>query len=145
MITDKGKPKNLKAGFTFFISMIVVSLSALVVSIIKDIDFLFYLGIFSFYMNYTGFRSIKNKRLILSELDWIITIIAAINTFFMLYQMQLVLAIFGIISFFLVFGQISTYIRLKSNKEVPQISLVGATHRYDGRHLYFYPYCISGG
>ncbi len=122
MSSRKGQKLHKKSGFYFFISMLVVAITAILLSLIKDSAFLFHIGIFSFYMNYSGWRAIRNKKLTPSTMDWIINIASLINTIFMIASFQLVLIIFGVISLSLVFGQLKLFYFHYKEKEIPRMS-----------------------
>lgn len=65
ILPKKGKGRHKKAGRTFFWSMIAVALTAIYLSIVNVIPFLFLIAIFSYYLTWTGYKSIhwKNKSL----------------------------------------------------------------------------------
>ena len=53
---------HVNAGRIFFWSMILVSVTAVYLSVVKVIPFLFLIAVFSFYLTWTGFKSICWKR-----------------------------------------------------------------------------------
>lgn len=63
--TKKGKGIHISAGRVYFWSMILVTLTALYLSIVEVIPFLFLIAVFSFYLTWTGYKSIhwKNRSL----------------------------------------------------------------------------------
>lgn len=65
MITKKGQKAHRIAGKIFFYSMLLICFSAINISIIKSLSFLLMIGIFALFQNYFGFRSIKNKLLVI--------------------------------------------------------------------------------
>ncbi|MFA7326646.1 MAG: DUF2306 domain-containing protein [Candidatus Kapaibacterium sp.] len=122
MSSRKGQKLHKKSGFYFFISMLSVSITAIVLSSIKGSTFLFHIGIFSLYMNYSGLRAIRNKKLTPSTLDWIVNIASLINTILMIASFQLVLVIFGLISLQLVYSQLRLFYFHIRNKEIPKMT-----------------------
>ncbi|MER3329006.1 MAG: hypothetical protein RIF34_05455, partial [Candidatus Kapaibacterium sp.] len=122
MSSRKGQKLHKKSGFYFFISMLIVSITALILSLIKGNAFLFHIGVFSLYMNYSGLRAIRNKMLTPSTSDWIINIASLINTILMIASFQLVLVIFGLISLQLVYSQIKLFYLHLKNKEIPRMT-----------------------
>lgn len=62
IITKKGKGVHVKAGRIYFWSMILVALTAIYLSLAETIPFLFLIAIFSFYLTWTGYRSIHWKK-----------------------------------------------------------------------------------
>ena len=54
----KKRGSHSKVGYVFHVSMLVVALSAFVMSILHANYFLFVVGVFSFYLTFTGYRSI---------------------------------------------------------------------------------------
>ncbi|PKL77645.1 MAG: hypothetical protein CVV25_14040 [Ignavibacteriae bacterium HGW-Ignavibacteriae-4] len=120
--SQKGKKLHKKSGFYFFISMLIVSITAIVLSSIKGSTFLFHIGIFSLYMNYSGLRAIRNKKLTPSTSDWIVNIASLINTILMIASFELVLVIFGLISLQLVYSQLRLFYFHIRNKEIPRMT-----------------------
>lgn len=106
MLAPKGKTLHRASGRIFFYSMLGVTGSALIISVAKHNSFLLMIGIFSFYQNYSGYRAIKNKSLRPAWHDWLVLAAGAVNTFFMIYSLQLVLMVFGGISCFLVINNL---------------------------------------
>lgn len=122
MTSKKGQKLHKKSGFYFFISMLIVSITALILSTLKGSTFLFHIGVFSLYMNYSGLRAIRNKKLNPSKTDWIINALSLINSILMIVSFKLVLIVFGIISISLVFGQFKLFYYLNRNREIPRMS-----------------------
>lgn len=94
MMVRKGSGVHRQLGHFFFYSMMVVSVSAIVMSATKGNYFLFIIGVFTAYLAGTGYRAIGWKRLLKrgrkpKNLDWYISI--AMLTF------GAVLAIIGIV------------------------------------------------
>ncbi len=118
IVAQKGKKVHQKAGLTFFIGMIMVCVSATVISLMKQNQFLLHIGIFSFFLVYSGFRSVQNKSLYPSLLDWIVVVIAVINCGIMLTSPQIVLIVFGAIGSFLALRDAKLLYDVKNKKEI---------------------------
>ena len=58
----KGGLGHRRLGIAFYYAMLVVASSALVLAILHNIPFLFAVGIFSGYMNITGYAILRQKR-----------------------------------------------------------------------------------
>lgn len=118
IIAKKGKNVHQKAGLTFFIGMIMVCISATVISVMKHNQFLLHIGIFSFFLVYSGFRSVQNKSLLPSLMDWIVVLIAIINCGIMLTSSKIVLIVFGAIGSFLALRDAKLMYDVKNNKAI---------------------------
>lgn len=117
MSSKKGHKLHKKSGFYFFVSMMIVAITALFLSAIKGSTFLFHIGVFSLYMNYSGLRAIRNKKLNTSSSDWILNIASLINAVLMIASFEIVLIVFGLISLQLVYSQLRIfYIHFKNKK-----------------------------
>lgn len=119
IISKKGQKSHRVTGLIFFYSMLGVAVSAIFISIIKVNWFLLHAGVFAFYQNYNGYRSIKNKSLKPSYLDWLVLFIAIVNSFAMLYSLNIILMVYGAISTFLVIIDFRIFILTARNKEIP--------------------------
>ncbi|HOZ86903.1 MAG TPA: DUF2306 domain-containing protein [Bacteroidia bacterium] len=122
MAVKKGDKTHRLSGKIFFCSMLGVAASALIISLAKNNGFLLMIAIFSFYQNYMGYRAIKNKSLRPSPSDWLVLICGAVNTFFMISSMNIVLMVFGGISFFLVARNLSTNLKTKRGQTLQPLS-----------------------
>lgn len=121
IISKKGKKTHRTTGKIFFFSMLSVSASAVFIAMAKNNLFLLLIGIFAFFMNYSGYHSIKNKSLKPSLLDWLVLVIAATNSFFMFYSLNLILMVFGGLSIFLVISDFRIFLLTIRNKEIPKL------------------------
>jgi hypothetical protein len=108
MVLKKGNRQHVVLGNWFYYGMLLVSLSALLLSYLKSNLFLFHIGIFVGYQNHAGRRSVKDKTLKSNLLDWLILVAAAINGVLMVISGSIVLTVFGGISVFLAFGDFRT-------------------------------------
>ena len=118
IVAQKGKKVHKISGLTFFIGMIMVCISATMISLMKQNQFLLHIGIFSFFLVYSGFRSVKNKSLYPSKMDWLVLIIAIVNCIAMALSAQIVLIIFGVLGSFLAFRDAKLLYDIKNNKEI---------------------------
>lgn len=59
--TKKGKGWHVRAGRIYFWSMILIAITALVLSIVRPNLFLLFISLFSFYLTWSGFRAIRWK------------------------------------------------------------------------------------
>lgn len=118
MIVKKGGRVHKKAGKIFFYAMLGVSFSAVTIASLKWNTFLLTIGIFAFFQNYSGYRSIKNKSLKPSRLDWVVLAVATVNGLLMIYSMHIVLMVFGGISTSLAIGDFRIFLLTMRNKEI---------------------------
>jgi hypothetical protein len=119
IIAVKGSPIHFKAGKTYFFSMIGVAVTAIFISILKSNSFLLHIGIFSFFMVFSGYRSVKIKSLRPELLDWLVLITGMINGVLMIYSLNVVLMVFGGIGFFLAFSDFKIFLKVIRNKSIP--------------------------
>jgi uncharacterized membrane protein len=69
IVAKKGARLHRISGKVYFYAMCGVAASAFYLSVYKHIPFLFNIGVMSFYFTYTGFRSVKNKKVIPDTMD----------------------------------------------------------------------------
>ncbi|WP_324680516.1 DUF2306 domain-containing protein [Hymenobacter sp. GOD-10R] len=62
LITKKGGRLHRRGGLCFYYAMLVVAASALFLGVLRDLPFLFAVGIFSGYMNITGYQGLRQKQ-----------------------------------------------------------------------------------
>ena len=122
MFTKKGSKPHKQAGKIFSVNMWAVILTAISISIMKYHAFLFMVGVFSLFQNYYGYRAIKNKSLKPNWLDWVILVIACLNTGLMFYSRNPILIAFGVISILLCIQQIRLYIQINQQKEIHKLT-----------------------
>lgn len=103
ILTKKGGKLHRKLGLVFFYSMLAVAFSAFIISIVKDIPFLLAISVFSFYLNYTGYRVLKNKTGKYEWFDWGITALTAATAGYMISTTTIVLMAFGVLLCFILF------------------------------------------
>jgi len=61
IVTPKGKRWHVRAGRIYFWSMILVAITALMLSMIRPNLFLLFISLFSFYLTWSGYRAIRWK------------------------------------------------------------------------------------
>ncbi len=122
MFKKKGNVLHKRIGKIFYVSMLGVSFSAFYLSIVRDIPFLLYVGIFVLYQNYSGYRSIKNKGLNPSALDVVIVLGALVNAVIMLWTANPILIVFGSISLLLVYSDFRIYYLLWKKREIKKMT-----------------------
>lgn len=103
LLTVKGGKAHRKAGLVFFFSMLAVALSAFAISVVKDNQFLLAISVFSFYLNYSGYRVLKNKTGKYEWFDWAITALTAVTVLYMISTTTIVLMAFGVLLCFILF------------------------------------------
>lgn len=118
IVAQKGKKLHKITGLTFFISMVVVCVSAILISLMKDNRFLLHIGIFSFYLVYSGYRSVKNKSLNPSTMDWVMLLTAFVNCLAMLLSEQLVLIVFSVLGTSLAAQDAKLFYNIIKQKEI---------------------------
>lgn len=121
MIKKKGTKFHRLLGRVFFWSMNGVVLTALYLSVIKNNLFLLHVGIFVFYQNFAGWRTVKTKSVLFKWYDVVIAVISVLNGIAMVIGGNIVLIIFGGISIFLFFGYLRSFILLNKNKKLKRI------------------------
>ena len=70
--SEKGKKLHVLSGRTYFWCMVAIFLTAIPMSIITSNIFLFLIAIFSFYLAFAGMRFARNRKGVVTTLDWII-------------------------------------------------------------------------
>ena len=82
MFNQDGGKLHRKSGIIYFYSMMVIFVSSIILSIVRENWFLFMVGIFSCYLVLTGYRALKLKMLHRGQkaekIDWFILIISLI-------------------------------------------------------------------
>lgn len=121
LMAKKGNRRHILSGRIFFYSMNSVAITALMMSLIRTNHFLLMVGLFSFYLNVMGYRSVKNKSLKPSIIDWATILIGMTNSIAMAISGNLVLMIFSGIGIFLVLGDIKTVILVLKKKKLPKL------------------------
>ena len=82
MAVKKGGKAHRLWGKIYFYAMAVVAVTAIIISAYRPIPFLLMLAVFSFYLAFSGYRSLYRKQLPhggkLATIDWVGTIINAL-------------------------------------------------------------------
>lgn len=97
IVSKKGQFIHRSSGKVYFWSMLVVALSAALMSLVKQLDFFLMLSMFAGYAAFAGYRSILNKSRRANLLDWLMLAAALITCIFMIASGNMVLTIFGTI------------------------------------------------
>ncbi len=118
IILKKGAKLHRITGITFFYSMLTVCATALFISVLKHHVFLLHIGIFAFFMTYSGYRSVKNNTLKPNILDWTILLIALINSVLMIYSGIVILMVFGAIGCYLTISDFRLFTLVLRRKEL---------------------------
>lgn len=121
MILKKGDRRHQLIGRVFYLTMLAVSASALVLAGLKSNMFLVHIAIFVLYQNVAGRRSVKKKSLLPNVWDILLLVAALVNGILMLFAGNPVLMVFGGISVFLVFNDLRIYYRLHRKKQMPKL------------------------
>ena len=122
IIATKGKLLHNRSGLLYFYSMLGVVVTALIISILKDNQFLLHLGFFTMYLIYSGYRSITHKSLVPSPLDWGIWLIGAVNGLWMIFTLDMILIVFGVISIINVSNDGKLFYQLYKNRPLPKMA-----------------------
>lgn len=117
----KGQTQHKVSGKVYYYCMLVVSISAISMALMKYNMFLLCIGIFSGYMVYSGYRAIQEKSYRTHVLDWILVIASVVNSGFMILSLNPVLLVFGGIGFVLSVGDLRFFIMKIMNKDIPKI------------------------
>ncbi len=121
LVVKKGGRTHRLSGKVFFYGMCGVAFSGLVLGWAKANYFLFMIAIFSFFMNYSGYRSTLNKSLKPNIPDWAILCIGLVNSLFMLYSANIVLMVFGGIGAALALGDIRIFVLTLRGKDIGRL------------------------
>jgi uncharacterized membrane protein len=116
--TKKGGKVHRTSGKVFFVAMILVAVSAFVISIAKNISFLLAVSVFSFYMNYTGYRALKNIEVKFKWFDWLVAIFSVATALYMISTFTIVLMVFGSILIFLIVT--NTRVQFQSDEKLKE-------------------------
>lgn len=118
IIVRKGLKAHKLCGKIFFISMLIVALSAIGISLIKDIQFMLHIGIFTLFMDYFGYKAVSKRANKISFLDVTILLLSAINAVVMLLTLNVILVVFACISLFLAVQEALIELKLKQQKKI---------------------------
>ena len=112
--SEKGKKLHVLSGRTYFWGMATIFLTAIPMSIITSNIFLFLIAIFSFYLAFAGMRFARNRKGIVTTLDWTavgLMILSGLGMWILsaIYfsnnnSQYIVLLVFGFLAVFLGYG-----------------------------------------
>lgn len=93
MLTKKGGQWHRQWGKAYFWAMFVVALTAVAMSLMRSGVFLLLVGIFSFYLSFSGYRALYHKRPTdrVAALDWSVSGLTLVGS--------LALLIYGVLQF----------------------------------------------
>ena len=120
LVVLKGGKSHKRMGMVYFYAMIGVAITAVSISIPKQQFFLLMIAIFSFFQCYFGFRTTRDKAFQANPADWAVLGLAAVNSFFMIYSLNIVLVVFGSISTILTLGHFRLYLKSIQGKSIPR-------------------------
>lgn len=119
LILRKFSPDHPLAGRVFFYAVLVVSFTAITMSVLKWNPFLLLVGFFTLYQNYAGKRSVENKGLMPNGLDLIMWLTGLVTSIGMLSEGGLVLWVFAAIQMSLVINDMRIYVVLWRGGSLP--------------------------
>lgn len=122
LLAPKGQRVHRLSGRTFFYLMLSVAVTAVAISTVKLNLFLLLIAGFAFYQNVQGYRSVKNKTLRPTRIDWSVTAVGLVTAVAMISTLNLVLLIFGGISMYLVTLDLIVYSKVLRGKQVPKLA-----------------------
>jgi uncharacterized membrane protein len=122
ILSKKGQRTHKLTGRTFFYLMLIVAVSAGIVSTIKLNEFLLLIAGFAAYQNIGGYRSVKNKGLSPNWIDWSATALGLVTGVFMIATFNTVLLVFGGICLSLVIVDLRTYYAVFAGKTIPKLA-----------------------
>lgn len=100
LATRKGGTTHRKWGKIYFWAMTVSVLSSLLVAAYRPNVFLFLIGIFSFYLAFTGYRALRRKRPLdgqsATTFDWAVASLTLAASLYMIAQGSINLSTFGL-------------------------------------------------
>ena len=79
MAVKKGGQSHKWAGSTFFYSMVVIFLTAVIMAVLTSNTFLFLVALFSFYLAFSGWRFARNRSGEPHWIDWLAVIIMGLS------------------------------------------------------------------
>jgi uncharacterized membrane protein len=119
LVSKKGGLNHRRSGKIFVYAMAIVCITSVMLSMIRNNSFLFFISVFSFYQFYMGRRAIYNKELKPSIADWVILLIATVNSLFMIISMDIVLSVFGIVNAVIASGNWNRNLKIQRAIHLP--------------------------
>lgn len=134
--SPKGNKLHKRSGKVFFWAMILISFTALIISVYKSNSFLLAIAVFSFYMNYTGIRVLKYKQGAFRWFDWIPLAISALAVVYMFYTMNIILVVFGaLLTFFIVQDILKQLKPEEDKKTIAKQKIISHLGRMSGTYI----------
>lgn len=121
LIVRKGKGIHILSGKMYVLLMLVVAVSALVLSLLKSNIFLLLIAFFAIYQTITGYRAVTNKSQRPNLFDWLIMLLGVFTGTYMILTWNLVLIVFGAIAVFLAILDLRTYLFVLSGRTLPPL------------------------
>lgn len=118
LILKKGNQLHGKLGMIYFISMLIVCITAVFIAGFKYNIFLFTIGIFTFTQIYFGKRSTKNKVQKVNLSDALVIVLGLVNVSIMIFTLNIVLIVFSIISGLQLINQARIFYQVWQQKEI---------------------------
>lgn len=118
MVAKKGQKTHRVSGKIFFISMLLVALSAVGIALIKSIPFMLHIGIFTLFMDYFGYKAVSKRAKKVNIVDVLVLMLATTNAVVMLLSLNIILMVFGGISIFLGAQEAIIEFKIKANKTI---------------------------
>jgi uncharacterized membrane protein len=125
MILRKGGKVHRRLGRWFFICLLGVSCSAIILALINPNRFLLLIGGFTLYQGLSGFRAARVRLERFGLVDALITLIGAVSAVPMLLSGQVILLVFGAICAFLVVRDVSVFLLFIRHRPVPRLLWLG--------------------
>lgn len=118
MMAKKGLKAHKLSGKIFFVSMLIVALSAIGISLIKDIQFMLHIGIFTLFMDYFGYKAVSKRANRVGIFDVAVLVLSVVNAVVMLITLNVILVVFAVISLFLGVQETLIELKLKQQKKI---------------------------
>jgi uncharacterized membrane protein len=109
ILARKGGKAHKRSGKWYFMAMFTVAVTAVILSLVKSILFLLCVAVFSFYLSFTGYRAVYQKRAQAKTIDWAVMIVTFLVNIAMLFTGEIVLIVFAVISLANVFADYKFY------------------------------------
>lgn len=117
IFSTKGAKTHILSGRVYFWGMVIVALTAVILAVFKELTFLFSIAVFSFYLTFTGFKSVKDKAGNANWLDWSIMFLTLLVSSYMLYTRDVILVVFGAISIIMIYSDFRFFRQSNHSKQ----------------------------
>ncbi len=98
ILSKKGAKTHILSGRIYFWGMVTVAITAVVLAVFKELTFLFSIAVFSFYLTFTGYRAVKDKKGNANWLDWTVMAVTSLMNIYMISTLNVILVVFGVIN-----------------------------------------------